>query len=131
MMNKEKLEENKYWIKRLVDEGLSDVSKDNMDNYLKLGEVSARIDDIRKEVYNERELTVPSCVQEIYALIEYPELYTDTKTGKPINDDFVHEMIINNIDSLANLLGVDLEDDWLMEELEKRKQTIDIDDLFS
>lgn len=129
MMSKKQLEENKYWINRLVRESLLDLSEENTNSYLKLGEVSARITDICKEVYHEEEVTVASCLQELYNLTEYPETYTDSKTGKPIDDDFLHDLIYNNIESLAMLLGIELKDTNKVSQ--PKNNVVDFDNLFS
>lgn len=105
-MNEKQLLENKYWIARLAKEATEEIPDQiGEDNSSKLGEVQDRIQSIQSKIYGHKPPTVQSIVQELYEL-------TSATFFEPISVSELQGLFYMEIEALADLLGVELKDDW-------------------
>lgn len=108
-LDKKQLEENKYWIAKLTNEGLAEIETQTEDSNRKLGEAQSRIEDIQREVFNEPKLTVKSTLQSLYNLSTATDIQ-DAETGETVSLDDLQTLVFQDVEVLADLLGIELAD---------------------
>lgn len=108
-MNQERLEENKYWITKLTNEAMVSIpTKPNKEHSEKLGEIQSRIQSLQKEIHGVKEPTVKSSVMNLHELSA--ATFKRLNSEEPIMIEELQELFYMEIMSLAELLGIELED---------------------
>ena len=103
MMNNEQLEEHKKEIKELAQKTMNELpSEVSEDNFGDLGYLRALITDIQEGLYGTKDPTVKSVVQSLYEL-------TSATFYEPISTGELQDLFYQDIETLAELLGIDLE----------------------